>query len=155
MNLQSHTAARTDALVAQISAELLDAARLLGLLEEARSVRCGGLVLFSGEVREFNHGQTVARLEYEAYTALAVKTMREILTAAAERWSLGAAGCIHRVGTLTPGESAVLVVTAAAHRAEAYAANQYVIQRVKHEAPIWQKEVYADGTHVWGHNCEH
>jgi molybdopterin synthase catalytic subunit len=81
--------------------------------------------------------------------------MREILSAAARRWELGAAGCVHRVGVLGPGESAVLVVAAAPHRAAAYEANEYIIHRVKHEAPIWKKEVYADGSHRWGHNCDH
>ncbi|MCR9141758.1 MAG: molybdenum cofactor biosynthesis protein MoaE [bacterium] len=137
---------------AEISAVDLDPARFLA---RARSPRCGGLVLFSGDVRELNLGQSVSHLEYEAHENLAVQTMQEILGAAAERWQLGAAGCVHRVGVLQPGESAVLVVAAAAHRAAAYQANEYIIHRVKHEAPIWKKEVYVDGSHRWGHNCDH
>ncbi len=137
---------------ADISATDLDPAALLA---RARSPRCGGLVLFSGDVRDFNQGQSVQHLEYEAYTTLAIRTIEEILSEASERWDLGAALCVHRVGRLSPGESAVLVVTAAPHRAAAYEANQHVIHRVKHEAPIWKKEVYVDGTHRWGHNCDH
>jgi molybdopterin synthase catalytic subunit len=137
---------------AAILAENLDPADVIA---RVRTRRCGGLVLFSGDVRDHNQGQAVIRLEYEAYEAMAVKTMYAILMEAGERWSLGAAACVHRVGVLGPGESAVLIATAAAHRAEAYAANQYIIGRVKHEAPIWKKEVYADESYRWGHNCEH
>lgn len=152
MQTQSKNESHTCELFAEISATDLDPTVVLA---RARTTRCGGLVLFSGDVREWNQGQTVVRLEYEAYESLAIKTMREILGAAATRWSLGAAGCIHRVGVLSPGESAVLVVAAAPHRAAAYEANQYIIHHVKHEAPIWKKEVYVDGTHQWGHNCDH
>ena len=59
----------------------------------------------------------------------------------------------HRTGKVAIGETAVVVITASAHRSEAYAANRYIIDRIKHEAPIWKCEYYKDGSHEWGNNC--
>ena len=127
----------------------------LDVLTRVKHPGCGGLVLFSGEVRDHNQGQRVLRLEYEAYESMARRVIGEILAEAAERWPLRTAACVHRTGGLEPGQGAVLVAVAAPHRKEAYEANQYIISRVKHEAPIWKKEVYEDGSYAWGHNCGH
>jgi|SRR6186713_1230408 len=133
-----------------ISAKPID---LAGLLKEAHHPAAGAVVLFSGEVREHNRGRSVAFLEYEAYPPLAEKTIAGILADAVEKWRLQIAVACHRVGELGIGEPAVVVITASAHRSEAYAANRYIIDRIKHEAPIWKCEHYADGSHEWGNNC--
>jgi molybdopterin synthase catalytic subunit len=104
-------------------------------------------------VRDHNRGRSVAFLEYESYRPLAEKMIAEILAAAREKWQLQITVACHRVGRLAIGESAVVVITASAHRSEAYAANRYIIDRIKHEAPIWKCEHYADGSHEWGNNC--
>ena len=59
----------------------------------------------------------------------------------------------HRTGKVVAGDTAVVVITASAHRSEAYTANRYIIDRIKHEAPIWKCEYFTDGTHQWGSNC--
>jgi molybdopterin synthase catalytic subunit len=133
-----------------IADEALD---LAGLLKDAHHPGAGAVVLFSGEVRDHNRGRSVAFLEYESYRPLAEKMIAEILAAAREKWQLQIAVACHRVGKLAIGESAVVVITASAHRSEAYAANRYIIDRIKHEAPIWKCEHYADGSHEWGNNC--
>jgi molybdopterin synthase catalytic subunit len=133
-----------------ISAEPLDLARLLATAHHPGS---GAVVLFSGEVRGENKGRAVAWLEYESYEPLATRTVREILETAKEKWGLHFALAKHRVGKLAPGETAVVVITASTHREEAYAANRYIIGRIKHESPIWKCEHYLDGTHEWGNNC--
>ncbi|HXB92896.1 MAG TPA: molybdenum cofactor biosynthesis protein MoaE [Puia sp.] len=125
----------------------------VGLLANAHHPAAGAVVLFSGEVRNQNHGRAVAFLEYEAYQPLAVKMIGEILAEATEKWGLHIALAQHRTGRVGIGDTAVIVITASAHRAEAYAANRYIIDRIKHEAPIWKCEHYADGTHAWGSNC--
>jgi molybdopterin synthase catalytic subunit len=84
---------------------------------------------------------------------MASKIIREILDEAVVKWSLQWAIARHRVGQLLVGESAVVVITAAAHRSEAYAANRFIIDKIKHEAPIWKCEYFADGTKEWGGNC--
>jgi molybdopterin synthase catalytic subunit len=126
---------------------------MVGLLAGAHHPGAGAVVLFSGEVRDNNRGRAVAFLEYEAYAPLAEKMIREIIAIAREKWSLKIAIARHRTGKVTIGDTAVVVITASAHRSEAYAANRYIIDRIKHEAPIWKCEHYADGAHEWGNNC--
>jgi len=133
-----------------LSAEPLD---IVGLLSSAHHPAAGAVVLFSGEVRDHNKGKGVAYLEYEAYPPLAVRMIHEILAEAREKWGLRLAIAQHGIGRLDIGESAVVVITAAAHRREAYAANQHIIHRIKHEVPIWKCEYFSDGTHQWGNNC--
>ena len=123
------------------------------LLSRAHHPGAGAVVLFSGEVRDNNRGEAVAFLEYEAHAPLAEKLIAEILAEAKARWSLHIAVAQHRTGKVVVGDTAVVVITASAHRSEAYAANRYIIDRIKHEAPIWKCEYYADGTHQWGNNC--
>lgn len=113
----------------------------------------GARVLFSGEIRGTNHGSEVVRLEYTAHKMLAQKHMLSVLKDAAKEFPLIAAGCIHRVGTLEVSECAVVVLTCGRHRNETYAANRYIIDRVKAETPIWKREFFADGSSRWGENC--
>ena len=126
---------------------------MAGLLSSAHHPGAGAVVLFSGEVRDSNLGRAVAYLEYEAYVPLASALIAEILATAKQRWSLHTAIARHRVGRVDIGDTAVVVITASAHRGEAYAANKYIIDRIKHEAPIWKCEHYTDGAHQWGNNC--
>jgi molybdopterin synthase catalytic subunit len=123
------------------------------ILSLAHHPKAGGLVLFSGEIRDHSKGKTVQWLEYEAESSLAISVISNIVASAKEKWNLHAAYCQHRVGKLEIGESAVVVVTAHSHRSESYAANKYIIDRVKHEAPIWKKEYFTDGTSDWGGDC--
>jgi len=129
----------------------IDIAASLALL---RSSLTGGLVLFSGEVRNINNGREVCFLEYEAYEAMARKKIIEIVQNAINNWNLNDALCIHRLGRLEIADCAVLVITASVHRAEAYEANRYIIDLVKKEVPIWKKEYFTDGTFEWGVNNE-
>lgn len=126
---------------------------LAGLLAGGHHPAAGAVVLFSGEVRESNRGKRVAFLEYEAHVPLAEKMVAEILAEARERWNLTVAIAQHRIGRVEIGETAVVVITASAHRSEAYIANRHIIDRIKHEAPIWKCEHYPDGTKEWGNNC--
>jgi molybdopterin synthase catalytic subunit len=125
----------------------------VGLLAEGHHPAAGAVVLFSGEVRESNNGKEVAFLEYEAHIPLAEKLIAEVLAEAKRRWNLSVSIAQHRVGRVETGETAVVVITASAHRSEAYTANRHIIDRIKHEAPIWKCEHYRDGTKEWGNNC--
>ena len=127
---------------------------LTALMSRLHSPSTGALVLFSGEVRNINKGREVSCLEYEAYIPMAEKTIDLILKTAIDKWKLNDAICVHRLGELGISDCAVVVITAAMHRAEAYDANRYIIDRVKLEAPIWKKEFFADGSYEWGNNAE-
>lgn len=133
-----------------LSATPLD---VVALLAQAHHPRAGAVVLFSGEVRNHNNGQDVDYLEYEAHEAMAAKMIKQIIADANEKFPLNIAVAQHRTGKVTVGETAVIVITASAHRSEAYAANQYIIDRIKHEATIWKCEYFSDGTRQWGGNC--
>jgi molybdopterin synthase catalytic subunit len=124
-----------------------------GLLQWAHHPKAGGIVLFSGEVRNHHAEKKVTHLEYEAFVPMAEKMIQEIVQTAIEKWNLHSAICVHRIGKLEVCESAVVVVTAHSHRKESYEANQYIIDRVKHEVPIWKREFYEDGTSFWGGDC--
>lgn len=108
----------------------------------------GGLVTFSGAVRDRTRGRRVLRLDYEAYGPMAVRVMEAIGEEAATRWPGTRLSILHRVGTLVPGELAVVIAAAAPHRAEAFDACRHAIERLKQDVPIWKKEHFEDGE-VW------
>ena len=114
----------------------------------------GGIVLFSGEVRNHHQGRSVAFLEYEAYEPVAEKMISKILEEAKQKWELHLVYCLHRLGRVEISESAILVLTATSHRAEAFEANRYIVDRIKHEVPIWKKETFTDRTSDWVMQCE-
>jgi molybdopterin synthase catalytic subunit len=128
---------------------------IAALFEKMHSPQSGGIVLFSGEVRNNHKGRDVLYLEYEAYEPMASKTIEKILQEAKSRWELNDAICIHRVGRLGISECAVVVITSSGHRAEAYDANRYIIDEVKSRVPVWKNEFFADGTSEWGANDCH
>lgn len=108
----------------------------------------GGLVTFSGSVRNQTRGRRVVKLEYEAYPPMAEKRLAAIGAEVAERWSGTRLAIMHRVGTLMPGELAVVIAAAAPHRKEAFLACEHAIERLKQDVPIWKKEFFEDGE-VW------
>lgn len=120
---------------------------------ELLDVGAGGYVSFEGWVRNFNEGQEVVRLEYEAFQLLAVNEGERVLSEAAERFPIKRALCIHRVGALDLADMAVWVGVSSAHRGEAFDACRYIIDEVKHRLPIWKKEHYRSGDSGWV-NCE-
>jgi len=126
---------------------------LAGIFQKSHCQSAGAVVLFSGEVRNHNAGKSVRFLEYEAHTGMAEKMIAEILLAARNRWNLSIAYAQHRIGKVKISESAVVVVTASVHREAAYASNRYIIDRIKHEVPIWKCEYLTDGSKEWGGNC--
>ncbi|MCG6141717.1 molybdenum cofactor biosynthesis protein MoaE [Leptospira mtsangambouensis] len=113
----------------------------------------GGYVLFAGIVRDINDGKQVTHLEYEAYSEMANQMIANIIADAFQKWELQYAECIHRLGKLNLSEVAVIVSTGSIHRDEAYKANRYIIDRVKHEVPIWKKEFYINGSSEWSKGC--
>ena len=123
----------------------LDAAALEELVAAAN---CGAVVTFAGRVRDWNAGRTVLWLDYEAYAPLAVSIFDRIAREAAEKWPDAVLAIAHRVGRLEIGETSVVVVAGSPHRAEAFAACRYGIERVKQVAPIWKHEHF-EGGDVW------
>jgi molybdopterin synthase catalytic subunit len=123
------------------------------LLKSFSHPGAGAQVIFSGTVRNNNNNKAVNYLEYEAHVQMASGMIHSIIIEASEKWSLTHAMAIHRIGRVGIGESAVIVITSSAHREEAYLANQYIIDKIKHDVPVWKCEYYVDGTKQWGNNC--
>ncbi len=109
----------------------------------------GACVTFEGWVRNENEGRKVLRLEYESYEAMAVKEGDKVIAEAREKFPLISALCVHRIGLLEIGDIAVWVGVSSGHRGEAFDACRYIIDEVKHRAPVWKKELYVDGDSGW------
>jgi molybdopterin synthase catalytic subunit len=107
----------------------------------------GGLVTFVGAVRDHSRGRAIRHLEYEAYPGMAEREMEKIAAEAEARWPGTRVAVAHRVGHLVVGDLAVVVAAAAPHRAEAFDACRFTIDRLKQTVPIWKKEVASDGEH--------
>jgi len=109
----------------------------------------GAVVVFWGRVRDHNEGRSVTGLEYSAYPELAVKEGGRILTEAITRFSLDAARAVHRLGTLTVGDAAVVVEVASGHRGEGFDGCRWIIDQIKDQVPIWKCEHYVEGDREW------
>jgi molybdopterin synthase catalytic subunit len=110
--------------------------------------RDGAVATFVGLVRDHNAGRKVLWLDYEAYAPLAVRTFEQIGSEAAARWPDARIAIHHRTGRVEIGEASVAIAAASAHRADAFAACRYAIERVKQIAPIWKHEHF-EGGDVW------
>ncbi len=129
----------------RLSADPIDPTDVSALVA---SPECGALALFVGLVREQNAGRRVLWLDYEAYEPLAVKAFEQIGGEAAARWPDIHLAIHHRTGRLLIGEPSVVIAAASPHRADAFAASRYAIERLKQIAPIWKHEHF-EGGEVW------
>lgn len=117
------------------------------LVESVQGPECGGVVTFSGVVRNHSRGEAIDHLEYEAYEPMARGEMERIRSAVAIRWPGARLAIAHRVGRLEIGDVAVMIVSAAPHRAEAFEACRYAIDTLKESVPIWKKEFAESGAY--------
>jgi molybdopterin synthase catalytic subunit len=108
----------------------------------------GAVAAFTGLVRDHNQGRRVRFLEYEAYEPLAIRALELIVTEAREMWPDARLALHHRIGRIEVGDASIIIVAAAAHRAHAFAACRYAIERVKQIVPIWKHEHF-EGGEVW------
>ncbi|MDP3967751.1 MAG: molybdenum cofactor biosynthesis protein MoaE [Nocardioides sp.] len=109
----------------------------------------GAVVLFSGVVRNHDAGRAVHRLEYEGHPT-ADQVLEEVVCEVLGRHpEVRAAAAHHRVGPLAIGDTAMVVVTCAAHRQAAFAATADVVEEVKARLPVWKRQVFTDGTEEW------
>lgn len=135
--------------VFELSAEPLQPERCAARLLDAR---CGALVAFTGLTRANNRGQSVLRLEYQAFERMSGPEMGRIFARCLEQHpaTLLRMLVVHRVGVVGVGEPSVWVGVASPHRAPAFAACQWLIDELKASLPIWKKEIYNDGSHWIG-----
>ncbi|MEP7118727.1 MAG: molybdenum cofactor biosynthesis protein MoaE [Acidobacteriota bacterium] len=108
----------------------------------------GAVTTFVGLVRDHNLGRAVLWLDYEAYVPLAEKALERIVSEAEARWTGARVAIHHRTGRLEIGEASVVIAVATPHRADAFSACRYAIERIKQIVPIWKHEHFAGGE-VW------
>jgi|CXWL01.1.fsa_nt_gi molybdopterin synthase catalytic subunit len=106
----------------------------------------GALCVFTGVVRNHNEGKSVLYLEYEGYEEMVVSIFAEIEAEARARFGVARVRIVHRLGRMEIGETSVAVSVSSPHRGEAFEACRFAIDTLKHKAPIWKKEFYADGS---------
>jgi len=110
----------------------------------------GAVVVMSGMVRDNTEGRAVSYLEYQAYEPMAIAVFQQIERDVLAQWpDVSRLVIHHRTGRLQIGEISVLVAVGCPHRREAFEACQYAIDTLKHNAPIWKKEHWADGASSW------
>lgn len=136
---------QTGASAFRVTPDALDVAAAATLVGRAD---CGAVATFVGLVRDHNAGRQVRYLEYECYEPLALKAFERIAAEAAEAWPNVRLAIAHRIGVLQVGEASVVIAAGSPHRAAAFAACRYAIERIKQIAPIWKHEHF-DGGEVW------
>ena len=129
-----------------VTADELPLDPLIGLVSNGGGH--GAVVTFIGIVRDNNLNRRVTHLEYEAYEVLAEKALAQICEEADREWPGTRLAVHHRIGRLAIGEASIIIAAASAHRAAAFAACRYVIERVKQIVPIWKHEFF-EGGEVW------
>ena len=135
-----------DELLIRLTEDPLDPQEALGFVADPGA---GGVVLFSGTVRDSSDAGAVTGLEYEAWEDRATERMAAVGEEILDKWPVIRAAILHRTGSLGIGEVSVLVACSAAHRADAFEGARHGIERVKQDVPIWKKELLADGESHW------
>jgi MoaE-MoaD fusion protein len=125
--------------------EPIDTASLLHSLKQDQD---GAVVVFDGIVRNNTRGRRTLYLVYEAYAEMALRQMENLAREAIQDHGVRDVLLVHRLGRLEVGETSVLIATASAHRAQAFAACRWLIDTLKQTVPIWKKEHFEDGA-VW------
>ena len=109
--------------------------------------RNGAVVVFNGITRDHTDGRKVLFLEYEAYLPMAKAKLNDVAKEMCDKWDVSVV-IAHRIGRVDIGESSLIVTVGSPHRASAYQASQYSVDRIKQIVPIWKKEHF-DGGEVW------
>jgi molybdopterin synthase catalytic subunit len=121
------------------------------LTESVRSNSAGAVVLFLGTVREMTAGRQTIALDYDAFPEMATVKLKELESEVRSKWPVTDVGIVHRLGRLELGEISVAAAISSPHRAAAFEAGKYLIDRLKVVVPIWKQENWSDGTTEWVH----
>jgi molybdopterin synthase catalytic subunit len=128
----------------RVQREDFDVSREIAALRTGNP-RIGAIASFIGVVRDLNEGDSVAEMTLEHYPGMTEKSVEAIITQARGRWQVMDALVIHRIGTLKPLDQIVLVVVTSAHRGDAFAACEFIMDYLKTQAPFWKKEQTGSG----------
>lgn len=127
----------------------IDAAAEFAAVRERVKGKAGAVVTFSGLMREMGNEGALSAMTLEHYPGMTERELERIAKEAQTRWALLDVTVVHRYGTLRPGDEIVVVVTAAAHRGQAFEAAEFLMDYLKTKAPFWKKETSAAGETAW------
>ncbi len=120
------------------------------IVRQVQVKEAGALVTFLGTVRDETQDQkTLAALDYHAYQEMALEQLADIRSRALNKHDILDAAIVHRLGRIEPGEVSIAIVVVSAHREPAFEACRWLIDAVKTDAPIWKKDIWADGSQTW------
>lgn len=131
---------------ARIQTEPID---VCSMIESIRNENSGAIVTFQGTVRKMSDDVEVQSLFYESYKEMAEPKLQSIINEAINLYELVDANVVHRIGEVNLKEDSVVVVAASAHRSNAFRGCEYIIDRVKAEAPIWKMDITKKGERIW------
>lgn len=114
-------------------------------LDFIQGPECGGEVIFTGKVRNDTRGRAVTKLFYECYEPMALSEMQKIADRVQAQWDIKKLVMLHAIGDKYPGDIAVIIAVASAHRGIAFDACEFTIDTLKETVPIWKKEFFTDG----------
>jgi len=124
------------------------------LTERVRSPHCGAVVLFLGTVRDLTGDQVTEFLDYEAYEPMAEAKLTRLEAEVRAKWPIGEIAILHRLGRLGVSDVSVAVAVSSPHRAEAFEAARWAMDRVKEVVPVWKKDQSPTGSAEWHHPGE-
>lgn len=113
------------------------------------SPSCGAESIFIGSVRNQHHGQIVSAIEYEVEEAMTKTIMHSICQEAAKEFGTQSHYVAHRTGLVNSGDISILIIVSSPHRKAAIHACEYILEAIKHRAPIWKHEYFANGNDEW------
>ena len=132
----------------EISETRIDTEKLLASVQDPR---CGAAVLFVGMTRQFTGSRETATLSYECYESMAMEQLQTLREQCQKKWPIFHCSICHRTGEVKIGEASVAVAVSSPHRADAFAAGQWLIDSLKEIVPIWKQERWTDGNSEWIH----
>ena len=134
--------------LATVTDQPLDAEKIKSLVADHTT---GAVVVFSGDVRNHDHGREVISLTYESHPS-AADVMESVVRTLADQLDITHIAAAHRVGEIPIGESALVVAVGSSHRGDAFGACREIVDQIKLQLPVWKHQHFADGTEEWV-NC--
>ncbi|MCL4140530.1 UNVERIFIED_CONTAM: hypothetical protein GTU68_052721 [Idotea baltica] len=119
------------------------------VLKSVSTAAAGANVLFLGTTRQFTRGDETVKLEYDGYESMVVKELESIRETAMDRWPIQKCTIVHRHGIVELGEASVAVAVSTPHRADSFAAAEWILETLKQQVPIWKQDFRPDGISNW------
>ena len=134
--------------LAQVTQAQINAEEVKSLVSDSTT---GAIVLFSGDVRDHDHGRSVHSLTYEGHPT-AQSVLESVVNDFAASTDVTSIAAVHRVGEIPIGEAALVVAVGSSHRGDAFMAAGLLVDRIKEKLPVWKHQFFSDGTDEWV-NC--